>query len=255
MGAVMNGMAVQRPAARRRHVLRVQRLHAAGGAPRRPVAGTRSSSSGRTTRSASARTARPTSPSSTSRRCGRCPGCAVIRPADANETAPGLARAHRRRRARRRSILTRQRLPVLEGTAERAREGVAAGRYVLVDETGDEPRPGARRHRVRGRRSASTAAEQLAERGLSVRVVSMPSWDLFADAVDDVPGRGAARRRADARRRGRARPSAGSARPTTPSGIDHFGASAPGSAVLDEVRLHPENVADRARELLAERRN
>ena len=71
----MNGMAVSALAARRRHVLRVQRLHAPRGAPRRAHRSTRSRSCGRTTRSASARTARRTSRSSSSRRCGRCPAC------------------------------------------------------------------------------------------------------------------------------------------------------------------------------------
>ena len=63
------------------------------------------------------------------------PGLRVIRPADANETAQawrlavdgdgpvGL-------------VLTRQDLPVLAETAERAAEGVARGAYVLADSDG-----------------------------------------------------------------------------------------------------------------------
>ena len=63
------------------------------------------------------------------------PGLILVRPADANETAQawklaveseepvGLA-------------LSRQDVPVLEGTAERAPGGVTKGGYVLVDEAG-----------------------------------------------------------------------------------------------------------------------
>ena len=73
-GAGRHGDARRDPP-RRRHVLRVLRLHApadpAGGA----VAGPRRSSSSPTTRSASARTGRPTNPSSRSPRSGRSPGC------------------------------------------------------------------------------------------------------------------------------------------------------------------------------------
>ena len=150
-----------------------------------------------------------------------------------------VARAHRRRRARPRIILTRQKVPVLEGTAERARRRRRAGRV---------------RARRRGRRRASTSCssapaprsrcasprrELLAADGLSVRVVSMPSWDLFDAQPDDVPRRACCR---PASRRSRSRPasaSAGSATPTTSSRIDHFGASAPGDVVIERVRVHP----------------
>ena len=57
----------------RRHLLRLQRLHARVGPPGRPVARPRSSTSGATTRSGSARTARPTSRSSSWPPCGPCP--------------------------------------------------------------------------------------------------------------------------------------------------------------------------------------
>ena len=93
--------------------------------PRSPA--TRSRSSGRTTRSVSARTARPTSRSSSSRRCGRCPGLRVIRPADANETAEAW-RVHIDGDGPTAIVLTRQKVPVLEGTAERARRRCRAGR-------------------------------------------------------------------------------------------------------------------------------
>ena len=97
----MNGMAApRRRAARRRHVLRVQRLHAARGAPRRAVAAPRSSSRGPTTRSASARTAPPTSRSSTSPSLRAMPGPARDPPGRRQRDRRGLAARHRARRAR-----------------------------------------------------------------------------------------------------------------------------------------------------------
>ena len=65
----------RRRAPRRRHVLRLPRLHAPAGAPRLARRRPRWCSSSPTTRSASARTARRTSPSSTSPRCGRSRSC------------------------------------------------------------------------------------------------------------------------------------------------------------------------------------
>ncbi len=75
-----------RPAALRRHLPGVQRLHAPGDplAALMQVAGRSTSSP--TTRSASARTARPTSRSSSWPALRAMPGLTVIRPADANET-------------------------------------------------------------------------------------------------------------------------------------------------------------------------
>ena len=68
--------AARRRAARRRHVPRVQRLHARRRAAGRDLAGPRASTRSRTTPSAWARTARRTSRSSTSPPCAPCPGCA-----------------------------------------------------------------------------------------------------------------------------------------------------------------------------------
>ena len=100
--AIMNGMALHGGALPgRRHVPRLQRLHARRGAPRRAVARPRSSTRGPTTRSASARTGPPTSRSSTWPSLRAMPGLRVIRPADANETADGLARRRRPRRPHR----------------------------------------------------------------------------------------------------------------------------------------------------------
>ena len=104
------------------------------------------------------------------------PGLRLIRSADANEVAQAW-RVHIDGDGPTAIILTRQNVPVLEGTAERAPDGVPRGAYTLVDEgddldlvligTGSEVQ-----HCVAARRHWSVTA-------WPSRVVSMPSWDLF----------------------------------------------------------------------------
>ena len=65
------------------------------------------------------------------------PELRLIRPADANETAAGVAGAHRRRRPHRADPQPPG-LPVLAAPPARHAEGVPRGAYVLVDETGDD---------------------------------------------------------------------------------------------------------------------
>ena len=251
--AIMNGMAVSGLAARRRHVLRVQRLHARRrcGSPR--SRGTRSRSSGRTTRSASARTARPTSRSSSSRRCGRCPASGVIRPADANEVAPGVAGPHRRRRARPRSSSPARSSRCSTAPPSARPKASPRGAYVLVDEDRRRPRPRAHRHRLRGvavrRRRASCSPPT----GSSVRVVSMPSWDLFAAQPDDVPRRGAPARRADARGRGRRELRLGALRRRRRRHRPLRRVGARATSCSRELGFTPENVVGARRALLATR--
>jgi transketolase len=175
------------------------------------------------------------------------PGLRLIRPADANETAQAW-RIHIDGTGPTAIILTRQKLPVLEGTLERAADGVARGAYTLVDEdasgldlilvgTGSEV-------------SLCVAArELLAAGGTSVRVVSMPSWDLFAaqdDAYrDSVLPPGLPTLAVEA-----ASPFGWERYADEVVGIDRFGASAPGPTVMAELGFTPENVAERARALL-----
>jgi transketolase len=175
------------------------------------------------------------------------PGLRLIRPADANETAQAW-RIHIDGTGPTAIILSRQKLPVLEGTLERSTEGVARGAYTLVDEdasgldlilvgTGSEV-------------SLCVAArELLATDGTSVRVVSMPSWDLFGaqdDAYRDAvlpPGLPTLAVEA-------ASPFGWERYADDVVGIDRFGASAPGPTVMAELGFTPENVAERARALL-----
>jgi transketolase len=176
------------------------------------------------------------------------PKLRVIRPADANEV-PQAWRVHIDGDGPTAFILTRQGLPVLEGTAERAPDGLPRGAYTLVDETGDTPDlvligTGSEVH------LCVAAREQLAADGISTRVVSMPSWELFADQSDEYreqvlpPGVPTLAVEAGT--------SLGWDRYADDSvSIDRFGASAPGDVVLAELGFTPENVVARARALLA----
>jgi transketolase len=175
------------------------------------------------------------------------PGLCLIRPADANEV-PHAWRVHINGDGPTAIILTRQNLPVLDATAARAPEGLPRGAYTLVDESGDLELvligTGSEVH------LCVDAREQLESDGLAVRVVSMPSWELFAEQPDEYrdqvlpPGVPTLAVEAGA--------SLGWDRYADDViAIDRFGASAPGSVVLAELGYTPENVVARARALLA----
>ncbi|MFD5316200.1 transketolase [Streptomyces sp. NPDC127098] len=101
------------------------------------------------------------------------PGLAVVRPADATETAAAwlAALGHQGPVG---LVLARQGLPVLPTPAEAVREGVARGAYVAAE--GDEVLLLASGSEVA---LALAAREALAARGVSARVVSVPSKDWF----------------------------------------------------------------------------
>ena len=174
------------------------------------------------------------------------PGLRLIRPADANETAHAL-RVAVDRSGPTALVLSRQNLPVLDGTAEQA-EGVRRGAYVLVD--ADEPAIV-----LIGTGSEVSvcveAAKLLTADGLPARVVSMPSWELFdeqdADYQDAVLTDGLPALAVEAAASfGWDRYADGSV------SIDRFGASAPGATVLEKLGFTPANVASEAKALLAE---
>jgi transketolase len=173
------------------------------------------------------------------------PGLRVIRPADANESATAL-RIALETDGPTALILSRQDLPVLEGTADGE---VDRGAYVLV-EGGDDPDVV-----LIGTGSEVSlcvdAAGLLQSRGVTARVVSMPSWDLFEAQDDDyqdrVLGPGAPTLSVEAAS------SFGWSRWADDSvAIDHFGLSAPGGEVLAEFGFTPDHVAERAQALLDE---
>lgn len=102
------------------------------------------------------------------------PGLIVLRPADANETAYAWKFALEHRTGPVVLALTRQKLPVLSGVT--SAENLLKGAYVLV--SAESPRlllmaSGSEVH------LALKAYEQLSAEGISARIVSIPSWELF----------------------------------------------------------------------------
>ena len=175
------------------------------------------------------------------------PQLRLIRPADANEVSHAW-RVAVGGNGPTALLLSRQDLPVLEGTAEAA-DGVAHGAYVLREPTG-----GPVEIVLIGTGSevwvCVGAAELLSGQGIRARVVSMPSWDLFQSQPESyrtqvlppvVP-----RLAVEA-----ASPFGWERWADASVSIDHFGASAPGDEVLAKFGFTPDNVAAQARALLA----
>ncbi len=111
------------------------------------------------------------------------PNLTVIRPADAAETAYAWLAALQHDHGPTALSLTRQKLPMLDHDACASPEGVLRGGYVLWE---NEATP---RLILMGSGSetqlAYAAGRRLAEEGAAVRVVSLPSWELF-EAQDDA---------------------------------------------------------------------
>lgn len=108
------------------------------------------------------------------------PQLTVLRPGDANETAAAWRCAISSEGAPTALILTRQKLPILPGTKERAMEGVAKGAYVLVDPPQRTPIQGIFLATGSELSLVYDAHLALLQAGIATRVVSMPSWELFA---------------------------------------------------------------------------
>jgi transketolase len=182
------------------------------------------------------------------------PNLTVIRPADANEAVEAWRAALLKVDGPTALIFTRQRLPVLDRVDHAPAEGLHRGAYVLWQS--GEGRPdailiatGSEVH------VALEAAGMLAREGVRVRVVSMPSWELFA--------------RQSAGYREEVLPSDVRARVAVEAGVavgweryvgldgatvglDRFGASAPGPVVYENLGFTAANVAAQARRVLEE---
>ncbi|MCP8616425.1 transketolase [Salirhabdus salicampi] len=106
------------------------------------------------------------------------PNLSVIRPADGNETTAAWKLAVESEDQPTALVLTRQGLPTLPGSSEKAMDGVKKGAYVLSASDKDEAdvlllATGSEVQLV------MQAKEQLKEKGIDAAVVSMPSWDRF----------------------------------------------------------------------------
>ncbi len=107
------------------------------------------------------------------------PGLTVIRPADTNEVRAAWSWILRQAQGPVALILSRQSLPDLSETNIPTNQGVGCGGYVIRKETN----PGAIDHCLIATGSevqlALKLAGQLTADGQSIRVVSLPSWEIF----------------------------------------------------------------------------
>jgi transketolase len=180
------------------------------------------------------------------------PNLIVIRPGDANETAVAWRVALQTPDRPIALVLTRQNLPTLDRGVFAAAEGLRRGAYVLADAAGGAPD-------VILIASGSevglivAARQKLLEKKIGVRLVSMPSWELFdaqpreyRDSV--LPPALAARLAVEAGASQGWHRYAGDRGEVL--GVDRFGASAPGEVVMREYGFSVENVCARALALL-----
>jgi transketolase len=181
------------------------------------------------------------------------PNLWVVRPADANETSVAWRVALEREDGPVALLLSRQAIPVLDRGEVAAAEELERGAYVLWDA------PGARTPELilisTGAEVGPTlaAGQALADDGTSVRVVSMPCMELFEAQPESY--------------REQVLPAACPARLAVEPGasmswwrwvgssgdvlgLDRFGASAPGTTVLEELGFNEENILARARAVL-----
>jgi transketolase len=173
-----------------------------------------------------------------------------FRPADANETVAAWRIALETKEASF-MALSRQDLPILDPAKLDIYQGVKHGAYV-VEEGSDSPdllflSAGAEVWQV------IKAAAKLKEEGISTRVVSMPSWELFERQTEEyklsvLPNH-----------LPKLAVEAGATmgwwkwvgRHGDVIGLDRFGASAPGTLALEKLGFGVDNIVSRAKALLA----
>ena len=178
------------------------------------------------------------------------PNLCVIRPADALETAMAWQTACLNQHKPTALLLSRQKLPVLHKYAAVIHDNAGKGAYVLdagqgeakavIIATGSEVQ------------LALEAQAKLAEEGICVSVVSMPSWDMFEMQSEEykksVLPEGLPKVAVEAG------VTLGWSRYTGSEdnviGINKFGASAPGGTVMKEYGFTAENVAAKVKSLL-----
>jgi len=106
------------------------------------------------------------------------PGLVVLRPADANEVIEAWRVIMQLKQEPAVLVLTRQALPTIDRSKYAAASGVAKGAYILAD--APDGKPEALLLGTGSEVSLCLAAyEALTAQGVKVRVVSMPSWDIF----------------------------------------------------------------------------
>lgn len=174
------------------------------------------------------------------------PNLVVLRPADVNETRYAWREAMLREDGPTALILTRQGVPPSTKTLDE----VARGAYVVTGENESEPQV-----ILIGTGSelqyAVAAASMLMSEGIATRVVSMPSWELFAQQPDSY--------------REKVLPKSVPIRVAIEAAVslgwdryashmvcmDRFGASAPGKVLFEQFGFTAERVAEVARQALS----
>ncbi len=173
------------------------------------------------------------------------PHLTVIRPADAQETAEAWKYVLQHRTGPVALALSRQKLPVYDRSA--AQGDVSRGAYVLLDSDGTPDiiliGTGSEVELV------LAAGKELEKQGLKVRVVSMPSWEIF-DAQPAEYRRQVLPPQVKARLAVEASVPMGWERYVGSDGdvigLNRFGASAPYKTVMKELGFSVDNVVQRA---------
>ena len=179
------------------------------------------------------------------------PGLVVSRPADATETVEVWRAAIARRNGPTVMAFTRQNLPVLDRSKLASASGVLKGGYTLW-ENSDSPRiiiiaTGSEVH------IALEAGKTLGDEGTAVRVVSMPSCDVFDDQPKEYRDQVL-----PPSVRARVSVEAGSTKgweryvglDGASIGMTGYGASAPAGTLYEKFGITAERVADEARKLV-----
>ncbi len=184
------------------------------------------------------------------------PNLTVLRPADGDETIEAWRTAMNIRNGPVALILTRQALPQLPGVGATvpAAGNFARGAYVVRDSastpdliiigTGSEVQ------------HALVGAQMLEKDGVAVRVVSMPSWELFESQPETyresvLPT--SVRARVAIEAGGKIGWERYTGLDGAIIGMDGYGASAPGGTNMKEFGFTAENVAETGRRLLKDR--
>ncbi|MEP6801093.1 MAG: transketolase [Acidobacteriota bacterium] len=181
------------------------------------------------------------------------PKMTILRPGDANEAVEAWRVIMGRTRGPVGLVLCRQKLPVIDRTKFAPASGLARGAYVLAEGSAKPPRLILI---ATGSEVALALAsrEKLETEGVSTRVVSMPSWEIFLEQ-DPAYREEVLPRSIGARLGIEAGTSFGWHRWVGDRGdtvtIDRYGASAPGEVVLRELGFSVENVVKKAKALFA----